>query len=280
MAKRPRTSARKRSRKKAGWAGDPLVPIAPVILRKAMRALGVSPAELSRRVGGHEQTLAHLMKDGGRKKGLRGIPLPEMKKTRASRRAAIANALGVAEELLAGELSYMPTGGISWYEYMYSAETWLAAQRLFTKVDTAVRRDIEGQHLGIGSVVSDADSIRSQVQDVVYALMRVGVWRSHLLRWVPARAAAQGYLEPMSENPADPFNSRPTVDDEHEAGSLALIRAVEHILAPWFNGTAALDYAALRMLATPTPPTHPSEREDPQAILGGAPVITFRREVQ
>jgi hypothetical protein len=244
-----------------------------------MKEVGVSLAELSRRVEGHEQTLAHLMRDAGKKKGLRGVSLPQMKKTRASRRAAIANALGVAEELLAGQLSYMPRSGVRWYEYMYSVRTRFAAQRLLTKVETAVRRDLDGRNPGMASGLSDGEVVRSQVEDVINALMRVGVWRAQLLRWEPPRVTAQGYLEPLSENPADPFNSRPVVDDEHEAGELALIRALEHILTPWFIGTAVLDYAALRTLATPTAPASASGREDPRAILEGLPVVTFRRDV-
>lgn len=236
-----------------------------------MRDLHVSPAELARRVGEHEQTLAYLTKGTG-KRGLRGVPLAAMKKTRASRRRAIAAALNVSEELLGGELSYVGSG---WYEYLYSVETSLAAQRLRVKVDAAVARDIKAGAVGADG---QGDRIRAEVEDVVNALMRVGVCRAHLLRWLPPRAAAQGFLEPLSQNPTDPFNSRPVIDDAHEAGTLALIRVLEHLLAPWFEGTAALNYTALRSFATPTPSSTPSERESPQAILTGAPVITFRRD--
>lgn len=268
MAKAPRKRNRTRKRVKSGWKHDPLVPISPPWVRAAMGEAGVTPAELWRRVGGHEQTLAHLTKGNA------------MKKTRATRRAAIAAALGVADELLVGAPEFMPSGATSWYEYMYSARTWLAAQRLLTKADIATRRDIDARSPGAVWAGGEADTIRHHMDKIVAVLMRVGVWRARLLRWLPgSRDIGQGYLEPLAEHQTDPLNSLPTIDPAHEAGSLALLQALEHILTPWFEGQAALDYAALLELATVMARTEGSQREEPRAILAGADVHQYTIQV-
>ena len=268
LPKPPRKRNRTRKRAKTGWKKDLLVPISPPWVRAAMGEAGVTPAELWRRVGGHEQTLAHLVKGDA------------MKKTRASRRAAIAKALGVAEALLAGEAEFMPTGAQLWYEYMYSARTWLAAQRLLTKADVATRRDIERRSPGAAWAGGEADSVRLQMGSVLSALMRVGVWRARLLRWLPgSRPLGQGYVEPLAEVPGDPMQSQPTVDADHEAGSLALLKSLEHILTPWFAGKAALDYAALLELASVVERSEESKREEPRAILTGSDIHHYTIQV-
>lgn len=42
--------------------------------------------------------------------------------------------------------------------------------------------------------------------------------------------------------------SKPAVDQAHEDAVVALCTAFEHILKPWFDGDARLNYAALREL--------------------------------
>lgn len=217
----------------------------------------VSTAELSRRIGGFEQTLAHLAKGDADKK------------TRASRRAAIARALGVAEELLAGELVFLPTGARLGFEYMYSPRAWLAAQRLFTECDKAARRDLAER----GTAAADeADHVLHVLDGVLRTLMAIGTWRARLIRWKTPRSEAQGYVEPLAENPLIPYDSLPVVDDAHDSGVLALMHALEHVLTPWFTGDAVLDYAALNELTMIAP--HTPAREEPRALLFGRHVTS------
>jgi hypothetical protein len=256
-------SKKKRSRQKRAWEGDPFVPISPPWLRAVMQEHGVSTAELWRRVGGNEQTLAHHTKGHA------------LKQTRRSRRAQIAKALGVAEQLLAGEALYLPKGAQLGYEAQYSARTWLAAQRLITKCDIAARQDIEDRSPGAAWEGGEADEVRFAVEACVNGLMQVGEWRARLLRWTTNRPPRQGYVEPL---PVNSSSAVPVVDPAHEAGILALIQALEHVLTPWFDRQAVLDYAALRELAAEFQRSHTTDRETPSAILTGLGITSTRVE--
>jgi transcriptional regulator with XRE-family HTH domain len=222
MAKGVRRRTTKRSRTKAGWAGDPLVPIVPPILKAALGELNVSVAELSRRIGDHEQTVAHLIR--GR----------APKRTRASRRAAIARALDVAEELLSGDALFMPHGRHHGAYGSFSAQAWMAIQRLVTRADYAVQRDFEPRGPEAESK-SDADVVRTEVESLLQAMTNLTAWRRRLLL---------GRLEEETEESA----ARATAE-------IAVVRWWEYVLGPWLDGRAQLNYDQLRAVTWPVEAT-------------------------
>jgi hypothetical protein len=242
-------------------ASDPHVPISPGWLRAVMDRLDVSVAELAKRTAGSEQNIAHILKSG------------EGRTTRASRRTAFAKALGVSEHMLSGEAMYLP-GMRAGYELRYSARTWLAAGALLTKCETAARRDIERLPARVRKT-SKANAIPGIVARSVVDLLEMGSWRERFLRFDPPRHERQGYQEPLSSN-IDEFAAPPVDDPAHEASVVAMARALEHILSPWFEGNAVFDYAALRELTFGTLPPHTGGRENPLAIARGQWVNTPR----
>lgn len=219
-----------------------------------MDRLDVSVAELGRRAADTEQNISHILKSDGRRT------------TRASRRAAFAEALGVSEHMLSGEAMYLP-GTRAGYELRYSARTWLAAGALLTKCEAAARRDLTRLPARTRKT-SKANAIPRMVADSVADLLEMGAWRARFLRFDPPRHERQGYREPLSSN-INRFAAPPMDDPTHEKSVVAMARALEHILTPWFEDIAVLDYAALRELTFGTLPAHTKNRENPLAIARG-----------
>jgi transcriptional regulator with XRE-family HTH domain len=217
----------------------------------------MSVSELARRARLSQQSVDAILQS------------PEGRMMRASRRRALADALGVAEELLAAEGAYPRPGSRLGYEYHYSARTQLAAQRLLTRCDKAAARDLK--EFAAQSPPIDDDLARETLSDVIADLMAIGSWRERVLRWDPPRHPRQGYREPLAEDIEEPHGPRPEGDPAHERGTLALIDAIEHILTPWFEDRARLDYAALREFVTTMPQRHTATRQHPFAIVPPEP---------
>lgn len=219
------------------------------VVRALLKARGWTIAELARRTNELEQTLAHLLNRPGAR-------------CRKSRRARIAKALQVPQQLLAGGSFPIPLGFMvpDGFEFRYSADTQLAASRFITRVRTAVHRDlrikpIEG--LQSAGVVEDA------VLSIFSEFMMFREWRKRFIEWNPRELEQRGYSEPATIRPwnasvrvtetdatgrmyweASP--PRPERDEDHEKAILAVIRGMEHVFEPWFEGKARLNYRAIR----------------------------------
>jgi len=219
-----------------------------------MDRLEVSVAALAKRAADSEQNIAAILKSS------------ERRTTRASRRATFAKALGVSEHMLSGEAMYLP-GTRAGYELRYSARTWLASGALLTKCTVAARRDIVRLPARVRRT-SKAAAIPDMVARSISDLLEMGSWRERFLRFDPPRSARQGYREPLSSD-IEAFDAQPVDDPAHEASIVFMAKALEHILSPWFEGTAVFDYGALRELTQGKPRAHTVGRENPLAILRG-----------
>ena len=253
---RKKRDQRERKRDRVTRTTDRNVPISPTALRVVMTDLGVTVSELARRSGNSQQAIdAILSADEGRQ-------------TRTSRRASLAKALDVADEVLVGAGDVVLRGAQLSYEYGYSAHTWYLAQRLLTKCDQAAHRDV--LQYGPPLPLDEGDGIRRTVQEMIADLMMIGSWRERFLEWKSPRSTRhprQRHREPLSENPDDVLGGRPVKDPAHERGVIALIRAIEHLLTPWFEEKAFLDYTALREFTTSEPASHTTTRCKPHTVL-------------
>jgi hypothetical protein len=244
-----------------------MVPVYSERLRAALDMSGSSVSDVGRQLKEHQQTLAYLASGSG------------VKRCRQSRRAGLAKALIVPEEWLGGEatvipsISFLPPG----FEYLYSARTELATSRLMTKCVKACKRDLADPSLLDADVVETAPQavVPKFVTSFVGELLKVGEWRKQLL--VGQSPELIG-LAPMLEDPfAQPL--KPPKDPDHEDATLGLIRAVEHVLGPWFTGKARLNYRQLRERAGyQTPMGNPRSDTNPYAVIptkvekGGVPI--------
>ena len=220
---------RRRSRK---WVDDPMVLISPVVVRALLRQRRLTVSELARRSENSQQTLAHLAQGYG------------WKRCRRSRVQAIARALRAPMSLLEGKDFAVPSGKQRGFEYMYSADTIIAARNFFLACQRAVVRDVEGG--GSEPTSNDAYLASHFAMEFLGDLLSIGFWRTTLLTWKdPERQLSQ---EPVAAHPGE-FLTRPVEDVAHEDATLSLIHALEHILKPWLDGDAQLHYRTLRDLA-------------------------------
>jgi len=288
------TRARER-RKQEVWKDDPLVPINVEVLKSVLQERQWGPSELARRVGArftNQQNISHMLKSGA------------SRKCRASLRRRVAKALDVAEEFLAGEPTVPPYGPFvgNGYEYRYSLRTKLAASRLFTLAAKAVRRDIERDQVLHGEIYARVpnDFSFQQALQWIGDLVLVKHWRQKLIVWDRDVEASRWYTEPPSNSPGEIRDVRPRkptreerprypkgvtildwhsdpvtpiVDPDHEAGVLALLAAVEHLLRPWFEDKATLNYAGLRDFAHL--PNHPFVGT-PEAVPSTSPLASWQ----
>ena len=65
----------------------------------------------------------------------------------------------------------------------------------------------------------------------------------------------RGFTEPATQSPWTMAPAKPVDDAQHEEAVLALSRAFEHVLKPWFDGEARLLYRSVRDLVHL--PSHP-----------------------
>jgi transcriptional regulator with XRE-family HTH domain len=270
---------RREHRRKHLADSDLHVPIDGARVRELLRDVGVSAAELARRVGTSPQNIAHMMKVGA------------TRRCRARLRKQVAKALGMPEELLAGEPVAWPGGPLvpEGYEYRYSIRTELAASRLLTNAAAAFTRDLRrmGTDEQLRGLWPPLPALGETVLGHIAELIRIKDWRQKLITWHPGVEQARGYTEPATDDawagrvvsPVKPKRqkgvrwprsasvaqwesaARRREDPDHEEGVLALIRGVEHLLQPWFNGEAALNYRGLRDFTRLTAPSQPPMEE-------------------
>jgi len=222
--------------RRAKYRDDPLVTISPRVLRAVLAELGLTVTELAQRTGNSQQTVSHLATGD------------TTKRCRQSRLSALAKALGVAEEMLGGEQGFFRRGTQIGYECWYSARTQFAVHRLLVRAHKAFERDARRERRAGDLERSDELRAWSYLENSLLELLKVGEWRRMLIEWQPPRPERQGYREPLAQD-LTVFDPAPVNDPAHEEATLALVRAFEHILTPWFDGKAALDYARLRDLA-------------------------------
>ncbi len=237
---------------KRGSGRDPLVAINQEVLRALLHDRGWTIAFLARRTGQLEQTLAHIMNSPGAR-------------CRQSRRAKIAKVLQVPQELLAGEGFPMPLGLMlpDGFEFRYSPRTQLAACRFITRVRTAFLRDLRTHPSDSVSAAAPFQVTEGVVLSAFSEFMMIGEWRKRFLEWEPNEWQRRGYTEPATVRPWEgdiqisgtdqqgrltwkASAPRREKDPDHEAAILSVIRAMEHVLEPWFGGTARLNYRAIR----------------------------------
>jgi hypothetical protein len=162
-----------------------------------------------------------------------------------------------------------------------------------TRCAQACLRDLER----LGPESSEGLSVETLVGQVVglmAELIQVGRWRHWLLAWNPGVQERRGYTEPATENSSQVpavHQSRPEAaaapallwtaphlrraikpqqDPDHEAAIVSLCRAIEHVLTPWFDGEATLNYAALQHL-TSLPGVVPASDSDPHSPAAAIP---------
>lgn len=275
---------RKRERlSRQGWAGDELVPINGEVLKARLDERQWSQSELARRVGSrftNQQNISHILGSGPQRRCRRNL------------RRRIAKVLEVPEESLANEPVVPAIGLMLWpgTEYRYSARTELAASRLLTLAARAVTRDLN-RNLAQqeGPVCPPPNDVLEQALNWIADLVLIKHWRQKLIRWNPGVEAERGYTEPPTRNAWDvtvkgrrkpprkersrfpkgallldyePLVPKPPEDPAHEAAVLGLLSSVEHLLRPWFDDEAELNYAGLRDFAHL--PHHPfAERPEP-----------------
>lgn len=238
-------------RKSSERRRDQLVTINQEVLRALMDERGLTTAALSRRSGESEQTLAHILNNPGAR-------------CMKSRRGRIAKALQVPQELLAGESFPVPVGFMlpDGFEFRYSPRTQLAASRFIARVGKAVRRDLRINQVSQRSDAPPTGWVEGAVISALSEFMMIGEWRKRFIEWEPHVQQQRGYTEPATVRPweGDPqidvvledallWSTRPPRrerDSDHEAAILGVVRAMEHMLEPWFQGTARLNYRSVR----------------------------------
>ncbi len=244
---------------------DPFVPIRGERLRAAMELADLTPTSLaralSRRLGARQnpQTLDHLSRGEG------------FKRCRASRRHAVASLLDVPEEWLAGEAYALPFPAALQLaaELEGSARLTLATGRFLHRAYHAVVRDLKRESgnrplraAGAGDEGSDVlafmlAALASQVSPVraqqallspannSTAITKEAVTNAErrllesLVRW-GRTIRLEEWTQP---------GLGPPIALDHEEAALGLVRAWTHVLLPWFDGQAVLNYRRFLDLA-------------------------------
>lgn len=240
------------TRKRREKRRDPLVACDQDVLRALMTERGLKIHRLAELSGQLPQTVAHLLKPGAR--------------CQRGRLKRIARALNVPPEMLMGGRYAIPVPLLfpEGYEYLYSARTKLAASRLLTEIDKAITRDFSAEDASPEvRALATFVPVQQQIRGIFLELIMISRWRQHFIRWNPLVSEERGHLEPAVVDPwgasirsvhkqPDGF-LRPVLtplrhekDPDHEAGILGIIRGLEHVLTPWFDGAAKLDYRAIR----------------------------------
>ena len=248
---------------------DPFVPINGVVVRAALAEQRSGPTQLGRDTGASQQRISAILNSGSDAT------------CRSALRRQIAKVLGVAEEMLSGMPVIPPDAPFvaRGYEYRYSIRTEFAASRLLTLAAKAIERDLaDAADSGAQQPWPPPRLVLTQGLNWIGELVQVRPWRQKFLCWNPDIEASRGFTEPPTVDAWNtPFSWRGVapgerkrsrlpkgtvvvggfdatqpirVDDpDHEAAILGLLKAVEHVLRPWFEGHAKLNYAALRDFA-------------------------------
>jgi transcriptional regulator with XRE-family HTH domain len=236
-----------------------MVPINLAALQWAQGQLHLTTSQIAGRVGVPQQTIDAI---------LRAKP---GRRVRSSLRRKLARAIGVADSMLtdAPDQIHLPAV-VSDTEFQVSPATRFVASRLATLTAQAVTRDLALPGVEAPATAWEADFVVQSTQTAVVRLLEIARVRSRWLCFTAEAWTSREGVEPPRTG------GKPSAGDtsEHEAAVLALARIVEHVLQPWFDGVATLDYRALRKdgvlwLPTPAHPPLGTAPPNPFAILPG-----------
>jgi len=232
MARHKRVRSRKYER-------DPLVALDHEVLQALAAERGLGSTALARVARQRQQTVEYHLK-------IHGIG-----ECRSSLRAALAKALDVPDGLLSGDpipIPFIPLAEGP-YEFLHTRRTRLAASRLIQDVILAVEKDVRAMDASSSDLHPrlPARILAAQVVQQVGELIRVGEWRRRLMEWEPEALAARGYSEPPTVDTPGQASTVP-FDAAHEEAILGLIRGIAHVLRPWIDRQAQLNYRVLRDL--------------------------------
>lgn len=243
-----------------------MVPILPPRLRAAMQEGKWTPSSLARRLGTGEnrQTVHHLMQGD------------DATKCRGSRRKKIARLLDIPERWLAGESEFeFPLTGFVHLEHSErrSPRLKLATARLMERCIRACKRDLERYR-----AEPDQGDPWSATQEVLFFIAwAVGEfstaarWQHTLLRdRRTTRPATPEEIEWDKTGKAPGLDAIRRLSVEEEDASLALVRAFDFILQPWFADSHGLRYDRFEALAAAVSPTarvFPPSSDRPTAII-------------
>jgi hypothetical protein len=222
---------------------DPMVPLSPRVLRDALKFNNMNIADLRRALGA--STISHQ-----RLAKILSGPDDRMKRCRQSLLRAMSKALGVPQRFLRGEPLILRSALDDWqagYETDYSPLTALAAQAFYERCEEAYRRDLGDPQAPQMEPQYPDDYYVGEFRKVLRASLSIRRWRLDLLirPGLPARSGQLAEPTPKEAKLISPPQESP----EHEKAVLALIEVLSHILAPWIEGTAKLNYSAMIALA-------------------------------
>jgi transcriptional regulator with XRE-family HTH domain len=253
---------------------DPLVPFRRERLDAAIELGNYSQAAIAKRLAG-----ALGVKGPSR-------PLPRQainrllngegpKRIRRRYRRALAEILEVPEQWLSGEEVLGPETSLPNIDAGIGRRprAWLALHRFVGRVEIAVRRDAKKA----SAAVSHDEHMRavSTIAALVGQLLRFARLRAWLLPGeAPDRPihSMEDYWALQKPNPDDP---------ELENAELAVLRALNYLLSPWFANRSALDYEQLRIFANAfLPPGHAPDKHEARGSdsAGLPPWVIERRE--
>ncbi len=215
---------------------DPLVAVYSEKVRAALGGSRMRLADLARKLKTSPQALAYLAEGD------------DIKRCRASRRAAIAKALGVTEQWLSEPTAtLLPfwlsgvtiTAGAGLFT---SARTQLALGRLLKKCVTAIDRDLQDKTLkdkGIDETATP-DDVKEGVARCIRQLTDFDSLRGEVLVGVEQPFLIIPVAGGILTGQHRPF------DPDEEAAGVGLVSAWEQMLEPWFSGKAKMNYRRLR----------------------------------
>jgi hypothetical protein len=226
---------------------------------------GWSLSGLAKRVGRDEnrQTLHHLTKGEA------------LVKCRQSRRKKIARLVEVPEGWLAGETELeLPRTGVAHLERFWrrSPRLALATWRLMDRCYGACKRDLTRYR-----AEPDQGEPWSATQEVLFFVAWAIGEFSMAARWQHTLLKDRRSTRPASPEEIEwDRDEKPGLDSirrisvEEEAGSIAIVRAFDFILQPWFEDTHGLRYdrfADLAAAVSPVARAFPPTSDKPMAII-------------
>ena len=206
--------------KSRSTAKDGLHPFRLDRIKAAMRAWGMEESDLVARTNVPQSTLSDLLKG-------------KRKRTDRANLEQISEGLRVPMKWLTGEEDVLPLQPFL-HENPYRS---IAECQFAIRCNSAYMRDT--RRCADGEERKDRERLQGAFVFAVYALIDHGHWWKSLLEPVPL-----GPDEPLWSAESD-RRSAELIEETTEA----IITAVEHLLQPWFDGLATLDYEKVIRLA-------------------------------
>jgi transcriptional regulator with XRE-family HTH domain len=222
------------------YKADPMVRVSPQALRAALEHRGMTVADLVRESGESHQTLSNIAAASD----------DAEKRTRRSRLKKMSGVLQVPQRFLRGQPLTLRRNLDDWqpgFETDYSPRTALAAESLLEQCREACTRDLADARLSTGARAFADQFYVYQLEQAVQALLSMQRWRGDVLYRPAYDEGHVKYKEPTPKT--ESLWAEPDVHRQHEEAVLGLLRAVTHILQPWFDGKQLLNYGSMVALA-------------------------------